>query len=579
MRRLLLASTLLTLLLAAPAAARVHGGWIINGTPAPAGSYPWQVALIEDGANALSQFCGGTLIAPDRVVTAAHCVTDGTSVSPASTIDVFAEQVDLRGSGQRRNVASISVHPEEDVGASTPRRDAALLTLASPVSGAEPIDVVADEGSLAGADALWAPGRALTVTGWGILADGTLADELHEVEVDRITDSACASAHGSSAFFASDMLCAGVAAGGDPDNPGGGRDSCNGDSGGGLLTRTAARRYRWTSSAWQLVGIVSWGPSPCDEPGVPGVYTRVAAPSIRSFLWGSAPAAPSPAGAPALSGTPAVGETLACASPGWGAAALQRERVEFYRVGSGAPVRVAGDVGAYTVTSDDAGALIVCVVSACSDGGQALAESAAAGPVPGSLPATPPPVPPVVETADPCSPVDTGRSTQPPDGEEDEEPKPVEPVVPQQPVEQTGDADPAPAPPSVPPAAPAPAAAQPVAQVDTTPPRATVLGRRWCRARRCSFTVLVSDPGHSDGIRGVRAAVSYRVRSWCRRDGRRTRCLRKRTRRFSGRRLSASLFSVRTPKLPRRRLAIRVVATDVAGNRQRIPTVLRLRVR
>ena len=537
-RRLAVLVCLLALAPAGAAHARAPG-WVINGTTAPADSYPWQVALIPGTGGSDDQFCGGTLIAPDRVATAAHCVVDDMNdVVAPSEIDVFAEQVDLRLPGQRRDVSAISVHPSASLNGSTPRRDAALLTLSSPITTPEPVDVIAAEGTAA-ADALWAPGQPVVVTGWGLMEDGELAWELQEAELTRITDSACDSAYAPNDFSESDMLCAGVAQNGDPDNPGGGLDSCNGDSGGGLLARTTDPRYRFTAAPWRLVGIVSWGPSPCDEFGTPGVYTRVAAPTIRSFLTGTAPSAPVPAGAPSFTGTRTVGATLACSSPGWTPATLDRELLEIYRLGDGLPVRV-GTGSNYLVTPEDEGATLVCLASARSSGGQAAVESAAL-----AIPAEPEPEP-----------------------EPQPEPTPPPPTT-------TTTTTPASSPATTPPA--------PVPAPDTTdrfPPRATLVGRRTClRRRRCTVTVLVSDVAPSAGILSVHGRLTVRRRSTCRRDGRRVRCIRTRGFDLFGRRLSGSMFRITTPRLPRGRHTLRVAASDLAGNTQGIPSLARLRVR
>ena len=58
------------------APAQVDDTDIIGGSEAEPGAWPWQVALIQrTQPNAyFGQFCGGSLIAPDWVLTAAHCV-------------------------------------------------------------------------------------------------------------------------------------------------------------------------------------------------------------------------------------------------------------------------------------------------------------------------------------------------------------------------------------------------------------------------------------------------------------------------------------------------------------------------
>ncbi len=235
---------------------------IVGGREAEPGEWPWQVALIDAGGDPYSdQYCGGTLINPLWVVTAAHCA-EGAQPDEMQVLAGIHNLVDTDPGFVRLNVARILVHPNYGQ-INQYDSDIALLELATPApfrlpsAAALPINGVAlvpeNVGSLAGVTS--------TVTGWGNRQPGS-ADypaALHEVEVPIVSNSACQVAYGS--VITDAMLCAGV--------PEGGKDSCQGDSGGPLVVFSDAR------SRWELAGIVSWG-NGCARPGTPGVYTRVA---------------------------------------------------------------------------------------------------------------------------------------------------------------------------------------------------------------------------------------------------------------------------------------------------------------
>ena len=232
---------------------------IVGGAPADPGEWPWQVALV-DGATAdlyNDQFCGGSLVARDWVVTAAHCVEGLT----ASEVDVVAGIYNLQTPAagyQRRNVKKIVIHPNWNT--VNNNNDIALLRLASNValggSGetkTQLIDLVSPSiGDLNGVDS-W-------VTGWGNTESVPLwPTQLYEVEVPIVANTVCNDASHYGGGITNNMLCAGFDAGG--------KDSCQGDSGGPLVIMDVDGQYR-------LAGIVSWGDG-CADPMLPGVYTRV----------------------------------------------------------------------------------------------------------------------------------------------------------------------------------------------------------------------------------------------------------------------------------------------------------------
>jgi secreted trypsin-like serine protease len=260
-------------LLAAPAHAQVAHPSVVGGTPAEAGEYPWQAAVLIQEGQFLYFICGGTLIDAQHVVTAAHCTS-----GDADDIKVLVGTQLLSSGGDILDVSSYADHPSYS--SMTDRFDAAVLELASSAvpAGGEPLQLIGEEGG--GDDAFWAAGVELAISGWGAMAedDEDIPDELHEARVPRVADSTCGqSDYYGNSFHAASMVCAGPAAGG--------VDTCQGDSGGPLVasTENPLPVSENNPSQWRLVGITSWGVG-CARPKKPGVYTRVAAPDIRNWI-------------------------------------------------------------------------------------------------------------------------------------------------------------------------------------------------------------------------------------------------------------------------------------------------------
>uniref|UniRef100_H3CB18 Peptidase S1 domain-containing protein n=1 Tax=Tetraodon nigroviridis TaxID=99883 RepID=H3CB18_TETNG len=219
-------------------------GRIIGGQNAAPGSWPWQASLNGEGG----QFCGGTLISSEWVLTAAHCIT-----GDPSAITVFLGRINQAGPNPNevsRKVTQATCHPSYDT--STNDNDMCLLKLSAPVSSTEYISPIC----LAAANSTILSGTRSWLTGWGKAANGVFPDILQEVEVPIVGNNQCRCTYPE---VTENMICAGYASGG--------KDSCQGDSGGPMMTEGS-------DMVWVQVGVVSFGIG-CALPNVPAVYARV----------------------------------------------------------------------------------------------------------------------------------------------------------------------------------------------------------------------------------------------------------------------------------------------------------------
>jgi secreted trypsin-like serine protease len=236
---------------------------IIGGEPADLGEYPFMVALLLEsrgGTDFDKQYCGGSLIGSRWVLTAAHCVE---FLDSPDQIAVAVNRTHLSNSaeGDRVAVRNFYIHPDYDGTIGTP--DVALIELARPVRGVEPIQLAG-----AGDDAFEADGTILTVIGWGntsTTGHASFPDELRELQVPVVSDAECDFAY-SGGITVEIEVCAGER----------NVDSCQGDSGGPLFATT-------TSGDYVQVGVVSWG-FKCGKQHFPGVYAEVNAPVIREWI-------------------------------------------------------------------------------------------------------------------------------------------------------------------------------------------------------------------------------------------------------------------------------------------------------
>lgn len=288
------------------------------------------------------------------------------------------------------------------------------------------------------------------------------------------------------------------------------KDSCQGDSGGPLVSGSGASAV--------LVGLVSTGIG-CADSRYPGIYAEVAAPGIRSFLTATVPA---PNGAaPALTGGTRVGDVLTCTSGDWTAS----PSFSYSFVDQQGAQLQSGPAATFTLRSEDVGRTVACDVTASTAAGSAIGpRTAGIGPVT-AVPEAPPPAPPTTVTQPPAVVTST------------------------------------------------PLISRTAAAADMTAPVAR-LTTRSCTGRRCVLRLTTRDAGFSTGTTAVTVSVRSRYREACRKGGRRTTCIRSRTRSLKAVRTGAGTFTI-TATLPYGSHVLTLRARDTSGNRQRVATVVR----
>lgn len=248
---------------------------IVGGEPVEDGEYKFVAALRDvtrGNTGREQQFCGGTLIDRNSVLTAAHCLEGGTT---PVTLRVTVGRTELNSSqGQTRRVEAIFRHPMYTISNVGYRYDAAVLKLDRAVTNIRPVKIPKTT-----INAPEEPGNRATIAGWGntekqgprLGQPDRLPNRMQEAQVPLVSDERAKRAYGSD-YDKSLMVAAGEE----------GKDTCQGDSGGPIFVPAGGDK-----EGYRQIGITSFGRG-CGIEGFPGVYAETNAPEIRSFIYNAA---------------------------------------------------------------------------------------------------------------------------------------------------------------------------------------------------------------------------------------------------------------------------------------------------
>ncbi|CAH1161817.1 unnamed protein product [Phyllotreta striolata] len=244
-------------------------GFIVGGKETQIDEFPWMASLgYTDSRGNRKWACGGTLISPRYVLTAAHCVVGEVerrvgrlSVIKLGEHDTKTEVDCIKSKCNDApvtvNVEQVITHPGYDQSVNSPN-DIALVRLDRSVHYTKYIRPIClpelNEATSAGVN--------ITTAGWGRTEYGVPSTVLLKVDIPVVNKVVCSRQYLAQGV---NLVDSQICAGGE-----GGKDSCSGDSGGPLMRRSDSNILQWFQE-----GIVSFGSLRCGIKGLPAVYTKV----------------------------------------------------------------------------------------------------------------------------------------------------------------------------------------------------------------------------------------------------------------------------------------------------------------